>query len=332
MSAGARGPTAVVSTPLGIAAVLLAALASASAAGQSFPAKTVRMVVPSSPGGGTDFTARVLSVKLAERFGQQVVVDNRPGAGTVLGNDVVAKSAPDGYTLLMAASALVISPAVQRKLPYDVVRDFAPISQAVSVPNVLVVHPSLPVRSLPEFIAFAKRQPGKLTAGSAGTGTRPHLSLALFETLSGTSILHVPYKGSGQGLIGLLGGEVALMFPSVPTAAPQIAVGRLRALGVTTARRSIGLPDVPTLAEAGLPGYEATQWFGLLAPAGTPSSAIDMVHKATVEALKLADVSRQLMTEGAEPVGTSPQEFARYIKEELAKWAAVVKAAGLASP
>lgn len=331
MSAGARGLNAGVGIPLASMAALAAMLASSAAAGQSFPVKTVRMVVPSSPGGGTDFTARVLSVKLSERFGQQVVVDNRPGAGTVLGNDVVAKSAPDGYTLLMAASALVISPAVQRKLPYDVVRDFAPISQAVSVPNVLVVHPSVPARTLKEFIAFAKRQPGKLTAGSAGTGTSPHLSLALFETLSGTRILHVPYKGSGQGMIGLLGGEVALMFPSVPTAAPQIGAGKLRALGVTTARRSVGLPEVPTLSEAGLPGYEATQWFGLLAPAGTPGAAIDVVHRATVEALKLPEVSRQLLTEGAEPVGSSPQEFAQYIKDELAKWAGVVKAAGIAS-
>ncbi|MBC7780860.1 MAG: tripartite tricarboxylate transporter substrate binding protein [Proteobacteria bacterium] len=296
---------------------------------QAYPLKPVRIVVPSSPGGGTDFTARLLAGRLTESLGQPFIVENRAGAGTVLGNDVVAKSAPDGYTVLMAASALVITAAVQR-IPYDVVRDFAPISQAVSVPNVLVVHPSLPVKTVKEFIALARRQPGKLTAGSAGTGTSPHLSLVLLETMTGTSILHVPYKGSGQGMIGLLGGEVALMFPSVPSAVQQIKAGKLRALGVTTSQRSIGLPDVPTIAEAGVPGYEATQWFGLMGPAGMPRTAIDVLYKATAEALGSPEARKLLMVEGAEPVASRPEAFGQYIKAELTKWAAVVKAAGMA--
>jgi tripartite-type tricarboxylate transporter receptor subunit TctC len=296
---------------------------------QNYPTKPVRLVVPSSPGGGTDITARILAPKLSELLGQQVVVENRPGAGTTIGNEHVARATPDGYTLLMGISTLAINAAVYKKLGYDALRDFAPISQAVSVPNVLVVHPSLPTKTVREFIAFAKARPGKLPAGSAGVGTNPHLSLELFNTMAGIDLLHVPYKGSGQGLVGLLGGEVAVMFPSLPTVISQVRAGRLRALGVTTERRSQVLPEVPSIAEAGLPGYEATQWFGVLAPAGTPHPIIARLHEDVVAALRSPQVTKTLLNEGAEVVASSPEEFARYLKSETEKWAKVVKAAGV---
>jgi tripartite-type tricarboxylate transporter receptor subunit TctC len=315
---------------LAIAALAAAALTGTQhAQAQNYPTKPVRLVVPSSPGGGTDITARILAPKLSELIGQQVVVENRPGAGTTIGNDHVAKAAPDGYTLLMGISTLAINAAVYKKLPYDAIRDLAPISQAVSVPNVLVVHPSLPTQSVKDFIAFAKARPGKLPAGSAGVGTNPHLSLELFNTMAGIDLLHVPYKGSGQGLVGLLGGEVAVMFPSLPTVISQIRAGRLRALGVTTEQRSQVLPEVPSIAEAGLPGYEATQWFGVLAPAGTPRPIIERLHKDVVAALRSPEVTKSLLNEGAEVVASNPEQFARYLKSETEKWAKVVKAAGV---
>jgi len=306
-------------------AVLVVAFVEApDALAQAYPTKPVKLVVPSSPGGGTDITGRILAQKLSEQLGQQFIVDNRAGGGTTIGNDIVAKSAPDGYTLLMGVSTLAINAAVYRKLPYDALRDFAPISQAVSVPNVLVLHPSVPARTVKEFIAMAKKRPD-LTAGSAGVGTNPHLSLELFKNMAGIDVLHVPYKGSGQGLLGLLSGEVALMFPSVPTVITHVKSGKLRALGVTTTVRSQAIPEVPTIAEAGLPGYEATQWFGVLAPTGTPRAIVERLHKEIVAALQSNAVRKNLLTEGAEPVGSTPEAFARYIKSETVKWARVVK-------
>ncbi len=296
---------------------------------QSYPSRTIRLVVPSSPGGGTDITGRILAQKLSEQLGQQVVVDNRAGAGTVIGNDIVAKSAPDGYTLLMGISTLAINPSMYSKLPYDALSDFAPISQVVSAPNILTVHPSVPAKTVKEFIALAKAKPGSIVFGSAGMGTSPHLSGELFKTMAKIDILHVPYKGSGQSVISLLAGEISASFPSVPTAIPYIKTGRLRGLGVTTSARTRALPDVPSIAEAGLPGYEATQWFGVLAPAGTPRPIVDHLYQEVSRALHAPDVRERLIADGAEPIGSTPEEFAVYIKSETEKWARVIKASGI---
>ena len=296
---------------------------------QNYPVKAVRLVVPSSPGGGTDIVGRIIAPKLADFLGQQVIVDNRAGAGTMIGNEIVAKSSPDGYTLLMGVSTLATIPSVYKNVRYDALRDLAPITQAVSVPNALVVHSSLPVRSVKALIALGRAKPGALVAGSAGTGTNPHLSLELFKSLARIDLVHVPYKGSGPGMIGLLSGEVALMFPSLPTAMSHIKSQRVRALGVTTAKRTEFLPDVPSIAEAGLPDYESTQWFGVLAPAGTPREIIERLHKDTTAALRSADVRQQLAGEGALIVASTPAEFAAYLRSETDKWARVVKAAGI---
>lgn len=311
------------------AVVALAAFTISGALAQSYPVKPIRLIVPSSPGGGTDITGRIIAQKLTERLGQQVVVENRAGAGTRIGNEIVAKSPPDGYTLLMGVSTLATIPALYKSVPYDALRDFAPISQVVSVPNVLVVHPSLPARSVKELIALGKSRPGDLVAGSAGTGTSPHLSLELFKSMAGIDMVHVPYKGSGPGLVALVSGEVAVLFPSASSATPHIKAKRVRPLGVTTATRTEALPDVPSIAEAGLPGYEATQWFGVLAPAGTPRAIVDRLHAEIVAALKSPDVVKQFSTQGAQIVGSSPEQFAAYIRAETQKWAKVVKAAGI---
>lgn len=313
--------------------VLLAAaalgLAPAVAAAQSYPVKPVRLIVPSSPGGGTDITARILANKLNETLGQQVVVENRPGAGSMIGNEAVAKSAPDGYTLLMGISTLTTIPAVYKTVRYNALTDLAPITQAVSVPNVLVVHASLPVRNVKGLIALARARPRELAAGSAGVGTNPHLSLELFRTLAKIDINHVPYKGSGPGVVGLLTGEIAMLFPSLPTAMSHMKAGRVRALGVTTAARVDSAPEVPTIAESGLAGYEAVQWFGVLAPGATPRPIIERLHAAAVAALRAPEVRQQLSAEGAEVVASTPEAFGAYIRAETEKWDRVVKAAGI---
>jgi len=311
-----------------VAAALLVA-AGAACAQQNYPTRAIRLVVPSSPGGGTDITARIIAPKLSEYLGQQVVVENRAGAGTMIGGEVVARSAPDGYTLLMGISTLAINPAMYRKVPYDALKDFAPISQVVSLPNILVSHPSIPVRNVKELIAFTKAHPAQLNFASAGIGTSPHLSMELFLVLSHIKMLHVPYKGSGQGVVDLLAGHVAVMMPSILTALPYAKDGRLRALGVTSARRAPGAPDIPTIAEAGVPGYEATQWFGVLAPTGTPRDIVNRLHNEVVRVLKTPEVRNRLSADGAEPVGSTPEEFAAYIRSETAKWAGVIKSAGI---
>jgi len=307
----------------------LLAFCSAGALGQSYPTRAIKLVVPSSPGGGTDIVARILGQKLSEQLGQQFVVENRAGAGTVIGNDAVAKSAPDGYTLLMGLSTLAINPSMYAKLPYDALRDFAPISQSVSACNILILHPSVPAKTVTELIALARAKPGSLTFGSAGMGTNPHLSGELFKSLARIDMVHVPFKGSGQSIISQLAGEIAANFPSVPTAMPYIKAGRLRGIGVTTLKRVEVLPDVPSIAEAGLPGYEATQWFGLLAPAGTPRPIIDRLYQESSRALRSADMKERMTAEGLEVVGGTPEEFASYIRSETEKWTQVIKAAGI---
>jgi len=308
---------------------VLLAFCTAGALAQSYPTRAIKLVVPSSPGGGTDIVARILGQKLSEQLGQQFVVENRAGAGTVIGNDAVAKSAPDGYTLLMGLSTLAINPSMYAKLPYDAMRDFAPISQSVSACNILVLHPSVPAKTVVELIALARAKPGSLTFGSAGMGTNPHLSGELFKSLARIDMVHVPFKGSGQSIISQLAGEIAANFPSVPTAMPYVKVGRLRGIGVTTLKRVEVLPDVPSIAEAGLPGYEATQWFGLLAPAGTPRPIIDRLYQESSRALRSAEMKERMTAEGLEVVGSTPEEFASYIRSETEKWTQVIKAAGI---
>jgi tripartite-type tricarboxylate transporter receptor subunit TctC len=312
-----------------IAIAALAALAALPATAQNYPNRAIRLVVPSSPGGGTDITGRIVAQKLSEQLGQQVVVDNRAGAGTIIGNEIVAKAPPDGYTLLMGLSTLAINPSMYTKLPYDALRDFAPVSLAVLSPNILTIHPSVPAKNVKEFVALAKAKPGTITFGSAGLGTSPHLSGELLKVLAKIDIVHVPFKGSGQSVISQLAGEIAANFPSVPTAIPYIKAGKLRGLGVTTAKRTQALPDVPSIAEAGVPGYEATQWFGVLAPAGTPRAIIDRLNQEMVKMLRAPEMRDRLIADGTDPVGNTPEEFAAYIRSETEKWTKVIKAAGI---
>jgi tripartite-type tricarboxylate transporter receptor subunit TctC len=312
-----------------VAAPLFAQTLSTGSGQAAYPSKPVRFIVPSSAGGGTDIIARALSQKLSEALGQQFVVENRPGAGQMIGIELAAKAPADGHTILMAASTLAINPIMYKKVSYDPVRDFAPITQAASLPNVLVVHPSLPVKSVAELIALARREPGRIAYASAGIGTSPQMSVELLKSLAGIDMLHVPYKGTGPGMIDVLAGQVKVMTPNVLTALPYIKSGRLRALAVTSAKRSEALPDVPTLAEAGVPGYEAVQWYGVLAPAGTPREIVERLHVEIAKALRAGDVRERLAADGAEPVGSSPDEFAAFIRAEIAKWAKVAKAAGI---
>src|SRR6185503_15684172 len=293
--------------------ILCCAIAASTAMAQQYPARPIRLVVPSAPGGGTDITARILAPKLSEQLGQQVVVENRAGAGTMIGGEAVARAAPDGYTLLMGISTLAINPATYKKVPYDALRDFAPISQVVSLPNVLVTHPSLPVKTVKELIAFSRARPGELYYASAGVGTSPHLSMELFLLMGGMKMVHVPYKGSGPGIIDIVAGHVSVMTPSILGGIPHIKSGRLRGLGVTSTKRAGGVPDIPTIAEAGLPGYEAVQWFGLLAPAATPREIVSRLHAETVRALQSAEVKNRLSADGADPVGSTPEEFAAFL-------------------
>jgi tripartite-type tricarboxylate transporter receptor subunit TctC len=311
--------------------VLLAGALSAGGAlaqAPAYPVKPVRIVVPSSPGGGTDILARVIAQKLTESLGQQFVVENRPGAGQVIGIEAVARSAPDGYSLLMAASAIVINEVMYAKPPYDTQRDFAPVTLVASLPNILVVHPTLPVKSVRELIALAKAHPGQLNYSSAGSGTSPHLSMELFRIMAGVTLTHIPYKGTGPATVDLVAGQVQLSMPNVLTALPQIKGGKVRALGVTSAKRATGLPNVPAIAES-LPGYEAIQWYGVLAPAGTSREIVARLQAEIARILVVPEVKERLAADGADAVGNRPEEFAAYIRAELAKWGKVVKAGGI---
>jgi tripartite-type tricarboxylate transporter receptor subunit TctC len=307
---------------------LAAMLASAAAASAQYPSRPVRFIVPSSAGGGTDIIARALAQKLAEAFGQPFVVENRPGAGQMIGLELAAKAAPDGHTLVMAASTLALNAVMYKKVPYDALRDFAPIMQAATVPNVLVVHPSLPVKSLAELLAHARQHPGKLSYASAGIGTSPHMAIELLASMAGVEMVHIPYKGTGPGITDLLGGQVALMAPNVLTALPHIKAGKLRALGVTSAVRSEALPETPAIGEF-LPGYEAAQWYGVLAPAGTPPDIVARLYAELVKVLLHEEVKVRLAADGAEPVGSSPAEFSAFIRREIAKWTRVARAANI---
>ncbi len=299
------------------------------AAGQSYPSKPIRIVVPFPPGGATDILARAVGVELTRAWGQPVPVENRPGAGGNIGADMVAKAAPDGYTLVMGTVGThAINMSLYSKMPYDTVKDFAPVTLVASVPNILVVHPSLPVKTVHDLIELAKSKPGQIYFASSGNGTSIHLAGELFKTMAGVNMVHVPYKGSAPAVADLLGGQVSCMFDNMPSSLPHVKAGKLRGIAVTSARRSPATPDLPTIAEAGLPGYEASSWFGILAPAGTPREIVTKLNQTIVASLQTPEMRERLSSQGAEPVGDTPEEFAAYIKSEIAKWAKVVKASG----
>lgn len=303
--------------------------ATSVACAQGYPSKPVRMVVPFPPGGTTDILARAVGQKLSEAWNQQVIIDNRPGAGGNIGTDIVAKAPADGYTLLMGTvGTQAINASLYAKLPYDPVKDFAPVTLVASVPNVLVVNATIPAKSVKELIALAKAKPGQLTFASSGNGTSIHLSGELFKTMTGTFMLHIPYKGSAPALTDLMGGQTNMMFDNLPSSMPHIKSGMLRALAVTSAKRSPALPDVPTIAEAGVPGYEASSWFGVLAPAGTPKEIVARLNADIVKVLAAPDIKERLSAQGADPVGNTPEQFAAYIRTEQIKWAKVVKDSG----
>jgi len=316
-----------------ITALPLAAVAAAvpwrARAQAGWPSKPVRIVVPFAAAGTTDILARALAPELQRVFGQAFIVENKPGAGGNLGAADVAKAAPDGYSLLMGTVGThAINVSLYPKLPFDPVKDFAPVTLLALVPNVVVVHPSVKASTLRELIALLKANPGRLNYASSGNGTSIHLSAELFKSMTGTFMTHIPYRGSAPAIADLLAGQTQVMFDNLPSAMPQIKAGKLRALAVTSSRRAAALPDVPTVAEAGVPGYEASSWFGLVAPAGTPKEIVEKTQQVIAAAWSRPDVRDKLLGQGAEPVANAPAEFAKYIDAEMAKWAKVVKASG----
>ena len=315
---------------------LLASLAAAAAgalplgaAAQNFPTKPITIVVPFSAGGTTDILARIVGQGLTTELGQSVVVDNKPGAGGNIGASLAAKAQADGYTLFMGTVGThAINQSLYKKLPYDPVKDFAPLSRVATVPNLLVAHPSQPFKTVKEMIAYAKANPGKITFGSPGSGASPHVSGELFKSMTGTDMLHVPYKGSAPAMTDLLGGQTSVMFDNMPSAIQHVRSGKLRPIAVTTAKRSPELPDVPTIAEAGVPGYEATSWFGMFAPAATPKPVLSKLQAALTKVLNQADVKKKIAEQGGEVVAETPDQFAAFIKAESVKWGKVVKESG----
>ncbi|MDQ6619355.1 MAG: tripartite tricarboxylate transporter substrate binding protein [Pseudomonadota bacterium] len=312
-----------------IAFALITVAPVALAQGQSYPTKPIRLVVPFPPGGATDILARAVAQRWTETLGQSVVVDNRPGAGGNIGSDLVAKAAPDGYTLVMGTVGThAINPSLYARMPYDHVKDFAPVILVAGVPNVMEVNPSVPARTVAEFIAYAKANPDKINFASSGSGTSIHLAGELFKVMTGVQMTHVPYKGSAPALTDLMGGQVQVMFDNLPPSLPHIKAGKLRALAVTSSTRSPALPDVPTVAEAGVPGYEASSWFGVLAPAGTPPAVIARLNGEVAKWLATPEAKERMASLGANAVGGSPEDFAAHIRAETAKWAKVVKESG----
>jgi len=309
---------------------LLCAFTFSAACAQPYPIKPVRLVVTYTAGGPADIAARALAQKLAEMWGQQVVVDNRAGAGGIIGTELVAKAAPDGYTLLHGTAAgLIINPLLVKKLPYDTFRDFAPVSMVVIVPQLLVTHPALPATTLKELIALAKARPGALNYASVGIGSPNHLGMELLKSMAGIDMVHVPYKGATPAMADLIAGQVQLAFNGMASVLPQIASGKMKAIAIGSARRSPAAPDVPTVAEAGLPGFEYVAWNGNFAPAGTPAALVNRLSADIRKALAAPDVVQRLASLGSEPGGNTPAEFAAYVKADHARWARVVQAVGL---
>jgi tripartite-type tricarboxylate transporter receptor subunit TctC len=307
----------------------LATALSAALAQAIYPTRTVRIIVPTSPPGGADIVARSIAPQLSERLGQQVIVDNRSGASTMLGHELAAKAPPDGYTLVMGISTLAINPATFKHVPYDALRDFAPITQAAIQTLVLAVHPSFPAKNVKELIAVAKARPGDVAYSSPGFGTNPEMGMELFLFLTRTRMLHVPYRGGGESIIALVAGHVSVTVASMLGTMPHVRSGKLRALGVTSARRVANAPEVPTIAEAGVPGYESLQWYGLLAPTGTPKEIIARLNREAVAVLRTPEIATRLANDGTEIVAGTPEEFGAYLRAETEKWAKVVRAAGI---
>ena len=310
-------------------AVACGALFSVGAHAQQYPSKPIRILVGFAAGGPSDVAARTIGQKLTEKWGQPVIVDIRPGAGGNIATELAAKAPPDGYTLLEPAFAHAVNPILYPKLPFDAVKDFAPILLFASIANLLVVHPSLPVHSVKELIAFAKAHPDQLTYGSAGSGTASHFAGELMKMMGGVRITHIPYKGLAPAHTETIGGQLSMMFDGIVTGLPAAKAGRLRALAVTTLKRWQGAPDIPTMSEAGLAGFEVNSWYGLLAPAGTPREIIQRLNAEVGRALREPDARERLYTIGAEPMNGTPEEFGAYIASEMAKWAKVIKAAGI---
>jgi len=312
---------------LGSAAV--AAGLAGGAHAQNYPTRPIRMVVPFTPGGSTDILARFIGQKLTEAWGQQVVIDNRPGAGGTIGLEIAARAKPDGYTLVMAhIGTLAVNPTLYEKLSYDPVKDFQPITQVAMVPNMLAVHPALPAKSVKELVGLARAKPGGLNCGSGGNGSAAHLACEYFKLKAQVNIVHIPYRGTAPAVTDLIAGQISMMITGVPPLLQQVKAGKLRGLAVATSKRLPLLPEYPTIAEAGVPGYEASQWYGVLAPAGTPRPIVDRLYKGIADALARPDAKERLAADAAEAVGSTPEEFGAFIKAEIARWAPVVKASG----
>jgi tripartite-type tricarboxylate transporter receptor subunit TctC len=312
-----------------LSGICIALIGSISCA-QTYPVKPIHLIVPFSAGGGADIVARAIAQKLGEALSQQVVVDNRTGAAAIIGTEMAAKSAPDGYTLILGQTGPnSINPGLYERLPYDALKDFAPVTLATTYPYVLVVHPSIPARTVKELIVLAKSRPNQLSFASAGNGAANHLAAELFKSMSGIQMVHVPYKASAPALIDVLGGHVSMMFDPIITSMPQARLGKLRPLGVTSLQRTAVAPDLPTFAETGLPGFEAIGWHGILAPAGTPREIVARLNSEIVSVLRTPDMRARFAEQGAEPVGNTPEQFLEFLKSDLAKWAKVIKAAGM---
>lgn len=314
---------------LRIIAFVIASAACGLAAAQTYPAKPVRMLVPFPPGGGTDYTARLIAQKLTEMWGQPLVIENRPGASTTIASEIVARAAPDGYTLIMASTNHTINPSLYPRIPYDTIKDFAPVTVAVSSSYVLVVHPSLPVKTVKELIALARSRKGEINYASSGSSGPQHIAGELFKMMANVDMTHVPYKGGGPASIAIVGGHVEVMFSTPVSALPHIKTGKLRPLGLTGLKRSDAFPGVPTIAEAALPGYEAVTWWGLLAPARTPREIVMKIYGDTAKVLQLPDTREKLAREGVNPVGSTPEQFAAMIQEDIVKMGKIVKAANM---
>ncbi len=310
-----------------VLAALLLAIACSGAAAQTYPAKAVRIVVGYPPGGPTDLLARIMAQKLAESWGQQVLVDNRTGASGMIGAEVAARAAPDGYTLLMVPVTYAVTPSLFPKMNYNAEKDLIPVAQVAAAPFMLVVHPALPVKTTKDLITLARGRPGQINFASASTGGIPHLAGELFNTMTGVKMVHIPYKGAAPATTDLLSGQVSLMFNNMLSAMPQVKNGRLRAIAVTSSKRSPAAPELPTIAEA-VPGYEASGWYGALAPAATPRDLITKLNANMNRAMRLPDVTQRLAGDGVEAVGTTPEQFGIYLRQEIVKWGKVVKASG----
>lgn len=310
------------------ACALLLLGSAATAPAQQYPTKPIRVIVPFAPGGGLEITTRLIGRKLTEKWGQNIVVDSRPGAATIIGSEIASKAAPDGYTLLMITTTFAINPGLYRKLPYDPHRDFAPITQLNSQPNVVAVHPSSPVKSVPDLIAAAKAKPGALTFASPGAGSAPHLSAEMFKRMAGVDMIHVPYKGIPPAVTDVIGGRVNMLFTTTISAAPHVNAGKLRAVAITSAKRNASMPGVPTIGES-LPGYQAEAFQAVVAPAGVPRAIVDTLAREIAAIVKSPDVTERFNRDGATPVGSTPQQFAAFLKSEMAKWSKVIQDAGI---